>query len=964
MGPESNASNPDNISRLTREVATQLHAGHRMAAADIILRLKDPNRQTASDDEANQALVTFRQYLLDDARYEDCAALLWPPSIFSPDPQSVKLMWDAIKETSQLMVMGAASVGKCLGPDVPVLMFDGTIKQAKDVKVGDLLMGDDSTPRKVLTLVSGRSEMYRVNSPQGSWTCNGAHQLVLECARSKKNGDRKTVSSTYTEGKKVEVEVKDYLGWSAQKKRCFKQYRTGAEFPATTVEMDPYIVGLWLGDGSANAAALTQTPGPALDRWKQCFTDQGFVLSENSKANNRAATWHARTSFGHTNPATRIFKEFVRNGEKRIAREYLINSRDVRLSVLAGLLDSDGWADNGGMSISTKYTGLKDDVVFLARSLGLRAHGKHVTKRIRSLNFEGKYWNIHISGDLSDIPSLGKKPNPSSRAAHRESFTVESIGEGDYCGFTVDGNHRFLLGDFVVTHNSFSCGVWLYLDWLRDPENTNVKVVGPSEDHLEKNLFSHLVNLHQTAAVPSPGKCVRLGITLDQHKRDAGIYGVVVPIGKKAPAKLQGIKVKPRPVPHPRLGNMTRLRIMLEEAEDIPVGIWEDVSNILSNTNGVEQFKIFAAFNPKDQNGACGVRCEPDGGWGKFDLDSSFRWTSVRGWDVVRLDGYQVENVKQGKIIFPGLQTKGGLERIVQNAGGVNTRGYYTFARGAFPVDGASLVIIPQALLNDIQGEYLFVSSQPVAGVDIALEGDDNAVMTVGRYGSASGWRARPSKDFPEGQIFHFIQPDGRHIRKDVIQIDQQFKLPKAETLAMARAIRDVCENAGVDPEWCCVDRTVNGAGVHDYLKATWGPVKGVNPSFSASEIKILQEDTETPNDLYERLVTELWYAARKFIEHSYVKISPTVPTERLFHELTTRQFNTSARGKIKVEAKTDYKSRGHKSPDFADSLTLLIHGVRLNVAGPMGSAQQNENDPRNRFRPRTDATNRFDKLD
>ena len=134
---------------------------------------------------------------------------------------------------------------------------------------------------------------------------------------------------------------------------------------------------------------------------------------------------------------------------------------------------------------------------------------------------------------------------------------------------------------------SFSLGVWLYLDWLRDPENTNVKVVGPSEDHLEKNLFSHLVNLHQTASVPSPGQCIRLGITLEKHKRDAGIYGVVVPIGKKAPAKLQGIKVKPRAKPHPTLGRMTRLRIMLEEAEDIPVGIWEDVSNILSNTDGV-----------------------------------------------------------------------------------------------------------------------------------------------------------------------------------------------------------------------------------------------------------------------------------------------------------------------------------------------------------------------------------------
>jgi hypothetical protein len=527
---------------------------------------------------------------------------------------------------------------------------------------------------------------------------------------------------------------------------------------------------------------------------------------------------------------------------------------------------------------------------------------------------------------------------------------------------TVVNSSQIMVPGAASMGKSFSLGVWLYLDWLRDPEYTNVRVVGPSEDHLEKNLFSHLVNLHQTASIPSPGQCIQLGIALSKHKRDAGIFGVIVPIGKKAPAKLQGIKVKPRPKPHPTLGKMTRLRVMLEEAEDIPVGIWQDVSNILSNTDGVEQFKIMAAFNPKDINGECGVRCEPQEGWNHFDLEESLRWKSRRGWDVVRLDGMRCENVVEKRIRFPGMQTATGIERIIQNAGGVNTPGYYTFARGAFPVAGANLVIIPQNLIADCQAEYIFVESTPCAGVDIALEGDDNAVMTIGRYGTASGIRKRPTREFPEGEIVRFFDKDGRPARRSVIQVDQQFKLPKAETIQMARQIRETCEAAAVDPEWCCVDRTVNGAGVHDYLKTTWGPVKGVNPSWAASEIKILEEDTETPNQLYERLVTELWYAMRKFFEHRYIRIAPTVPTERLFHELTTRQFNTSARGKIKVETKVDYKSRGNKSPDYADSLSLLVHGVRLNVAGPVGTSTEGSG-PQEVFRPRVDPSNRFEYL-
>ena len=529
---------------------------------------------------------------------------------------------------------------------------------------------------------------------------------------------------------------------------------------------------------------------------------------------------------------------------------------------------------------------------------------------------------------------------------------------------TVEESSRVMVMGAASMGKSYSLGVWLYLDWLRDPDNTNVKVVGPSEDHLEKNLFSHLVTLHQMAAIPSPGECIRLGITTDKHKRDVGIYGVVVPTGKKAPAKIQGIKVKQRMKPHPTLGKMTRVRIMLEEAEDIPTGIWDDVSNVMSNIDGVEQFKIFATFNPKDQNGPVGVRCEPlDGGWGHFDLDLSFRWKSRRGWEVVRLDGYRCENVVQNRVLYPGMQTKQGIDGVIANAGGMNTPGYYTFARGAFPTQGADLVIIPQALINDIQGEFIFVSSHPVAGVDIALEGLDSAVMTVGRYGSASGWRRRSSTQWPEGEIVNFRDEHGRSIRRQVIQVDQQFRLPNAETLLMARQIRETCENAGVDPEWLCVDRTVNGAGVHDYLKATWGAVRGVNPSQSATEIKILSEDTELPSQLYERLVTELWYAMRKFIEHGYVRIAPTVPTERLFHEMTTRQFNPGLRGRVKVESKVEYKSRGNKSPDYADSLSFLLHGVRMAVGGPVGAADEagERNAP---FKAKTDATNRFDRLD
>ncbi len=146
---------------------------------------------------------------------------------------------------------------------------------------------------------------------------------------------------------------------------------------------------------------------------------------------------------------------------------------------------------------------------------------------------------------------------------------------------------------------TYNLGVWLYLDWRRDPLYTSVQVIGPSENHLQKNLFTHLVRLHRQASIQfKQAEVMQLGITTDPHERSSGIFGVVIPLGKKSSGRLQGMKAPQRPTPHPQLGTLGRIRVMLEEAENIPVGIWEDVTNILSNVSGKERFKICAPFNP------------------------------------------------------------------------------------------------------------------------------------------------------------------------------------------------------------------------------------------------------------------------------------------------------------------------------------------------------------------------------
>src|ERR1035437_6949014 len=121
---------------------------------------------------------------------------------------------------------------------------------------------------------------------------------------------------------------------------------------------------------------------------------------------------------------------------------------------------------------------------------------------------------------------------------------------------------------------SFSMGVRLFLEWVRDPEYTSIRVLGPSENHLEENLFSHLVSLHNHATLPMPGTIGDLFIGLNRRDQMSSIRGVIIPKGNvKKAGRLQGGHRRPRPVPHPIFGPLSRIFIFLDDFETTRRGI-------------------------------------------------------------------------------------------------------------------------------------------------------------------------------------------------------------------------------------------------------------------------------------------------------------------------------------------------------------------------------------------------------
>ena len=265
-----------------------------------------------------------------------------------------------------LLLYHGLGAGKCHLKGTPIIMFDGTIQLVENIKVGDLLMGDDSTPRTVTSLAKGRDKMYDIIPIKGEkYTVNEEHILCL------KNQDNKI----------IEITVKDYLTLSDDEKKELKGYKVAIEFSEKEVPIDPYHFG--------------------------------YSLDENINS---------------------------------IPLIYKCNSRDNRLKLLAGILDSQGTFINDLFELQNEK--LMDDVLYLVRSLGFAGY----------LNQDKN--KIHIYGEgLDKIPTLKfgstfSKGRKQIKDVLVTGITVKYVREDDYYGFTLNGNCRYVMGDFTVTHNT------------------------------------------------------------------------------------------------------------------------------------------------------------------------------------------------------------------------------------------------------------------------------------------------------------------------------------------------------------------------------------------------------------------------------------------------------------------------------------------------------------------------------
>jgi hypothetical protein len=452
----------------------------------------------------------------------------------------------------------------CIDPETPVLLWNGNIEKAKNIKVGDKLIGDDGGCRTVSKLTDGVDEMYEVsNGNMDNYIVNSHHILTVsfsghktifwkqssnswcmnyfdDATKTAKHTSSRTADSakgthfnkssltkqeayekmvefskTIPDPNVFDINVQQYLALPSSVKKHVKGVinTSVVQWKEQELPIDPYILGLWLGDGMSKCNAFASMDSEIIKSWA-VWTDtvgceichvknipphenHSFYIRrrgsstgkataigdpEHSRANcigcttskhvcaacdwtfekrNDSIKGDGKNSNGHNvvnlNPVVELFKKHNLYNNKHVPIEYIMNSEENRLKILAGMIDTDGCLRKQNdcyryaIAQCEKRKHLLESFRIIAGSLGFRAKILTSTNGMFELSITGD--NIHkipVKLPRKQISFQNRIKN--NCGAHK--IEIKSIGRGAFCGWNIDKNERFLLGDFTITHNT------------------------------------------------------------------------------------------------------------------------------------------------------------------------------------------------------------------------------------------------------------------------------------------------------------------------------------------------------------------------------------------------------------------------------------------------------------------------------------------------------------------------------
>jgi len=447
-----------------------------------------------------------------------------------------RALWE--NPVQNMMILSGRGVGKALRKTEKVRVVNGWT-EIQNLKIGDKVYGGDGLLTNVTDVFGGQEDLsfYKFTLSDGRTidSCEDHQWKVFD--RRKTNGPGKK------RGGYVVKTTKDLLPFYKNERvdskyrakhgvdKYINEYRFAIPLAGSLssdhndVTIDPYTLGLFLGDG-----CITGKRGSSINLTSADDEIINYVYNKHPELDYKKITEvknHKKISFGEAQNSFRTnLNDYGLLGTysdtKFIPTEYLHNTEEVKLELLKGLMDTDGWSnDRGVIEYYTVSNQLADDVEYLIRSLGMGCHRSIKPSHYKKGGLRVDCKDCHRLMIFTDeavfklerkLKYLGHIKSKAGQSKKEKTFitNIEYIGKEDGVCIKVDNkDHTFITKDHIVTHNSTSvfigdfmhewlfCGVQRYEEFFTDSQRKYLFAMA-SADSANLNRSVSLIDSNMT----------------------------------------------------------------------------------------------------------------------------------------------------------------------------------------------------------------------------------------------------------------------------------------------------------------------------------------------------------------------------------------------------------------------------------------------------------------------------------
>lgn len=419
-------------------------------------------------------------------------------------------LFDGINKHVITAVTGPAGTSKAQPLTAKILTPNGWTRMG-DIKVGDFVIGVDGKKTEVTGVYPyGNKDVYTVSFSDGSSTeCCLDHLWHTKTTRERnyyKKVNGKKNRAEHPGGIRTTQEIMDSLYLDNRLNHSIPIVDP-VEFEEADLPIHPYLMGALLGDGGLTHRVLFSSKDEfiinAVNKHVEAGSCKMNLLSDKNGFKEYSIV--DELSDGKASYSKNKIKSVLselgvfgkKSSDKFIPHMFLYGSVEQRISLLNGLMDTDGTTSGTSVTFCTVSKNLRDDVIQLVRSLGgIATYSKQKTHYVyKSVKHDGQdAFIISISLPPTINPfSLPRKANkvvPKTKYKPVRYITNISYKGTDnvQCISVADDKHLYVTDDYIVTHNTFSA-CYAAIEALRKGEIKKIYLVKPLETSGEETGF-------------------------------------------------------------------------------------------------------------------------------------------------------------------------------------------------------------------------------------------------------------------------------------------------------------------------------------------------------------------------------------------------------------------------------------------------------------------------------------------